>query len=265
MAVVFSITTPAASVELAENRVGEVSFTVTNLSDSRLRARVRTVPGANTPPDWLTVEGDAERDFEPGAARQFTVRIEPPLGAPAGSYNFRLDAIGIEHPDDDYAEGPSCQATVPPSTMHLTVPRGYLTTILGALAGGIVGELIGVILVLTSNHNSSNCKGFGCVVGSSIGEFLALLFGLVAGFLLTLLGAALGAGLALRIRRYLGAKLTAGFLAVLLVPWAVAMLATVFRLMHSLVVIALLAPILLVAVPALVARGSVLLIRTHHI
>jgi hypothetical protein len=81
-----------------------------------------------------------------------------------------------------------------------------------------------------------------------------------------LVGATFGSGIALRIRRYLGAKLTATFLAVLMVPWTIVMIATVFRLLDDhLVVAAVLSPLLLVAVPSLLARGSVLLIRTHHV
>jgi hypothetical protein len=79
-------------------------------------------------------------------------------------------------------------------------------------------------------------------------------------------GATLGSAIALRIRRFRGHKLTATFLAILMVPWTILMLATVFQLLDNhLVVAAALSPVLLVAVPAVVARASVLLIRTHHI
>ncbi|MGZ4269540.1 MAG: hypothetical protein ACXVSX_10055 [Solirubrobacteraceae bacterium] len=262
----FSITTPAATVVLGDNRVGDVAFTVVDTSDRPLRARLRVMPLAPSPPEWFTITGDAERDFQPGTAHQFTVRVGPPLGAPPGQYPFRADAIGIEHPDDDYAEGPSCVVTVPPSVPPaLTTPRGYLATLTGALTGGIAGELLVVIVVLTSSHKTAGCTGVGCVVGDSIGAVVALLFALIAGWILMLLGSAVGAGVALGIKRYRGAKLTATFLAVLMVPWTFLMLATVFQLAHSLVLVAVLAPVLLVAVPAVLARGAVLLIRTGHI
>lgn len=262
----FSITTPAAAVTLGENRVGDVSFTVVATSTRPLRARLRVTPLPPSPPEWFAVNGDAERDFEPGTAHQFTVRVGPPLGAPPGEYPFRADAIGIEHPDDDYAEGPSCVVTVPQSTPPaLTTPRGYLATLTGALAGGILGELLVVIVVLTSSHKSASCDGFGCVVGDSIGAVIGLLFALLLGWLLMIVGGAIGAGVALGIKRYRGAKLTATFLAVLMVPWTFLMLATVFQLVHSLVLVAVLAPVFFVAVPAVLARAAVLLIRTHHV
>jgi hypothetical protein len=43
------------------------------------------------------------------------------------------------------------------------------------------------------------------------------------------------------------------------------MFLTVFRLLDNLIVVAAISPIVLLIVPAVLARGSVLLIRTHHI
>jgi hypothetical protein len=259
---VFSITTPSVSVKLAENRIGEVPFTVTNVSNRKLRARVRITPVSGAPAEWFSVAGDSEQDFEVGAARQFVVRVDPPLGVPAGTYAFRLDAIGIENPDDDYTEGPSCQVTLPePARPRLTTPRGYLTTLLGAVSGSVVGNLVAVILVLT--HDSEDCEGFwDCLFRELFFWFFVIVFGLF----LMWVGATLGSAIALRIRRFRGHKLTATFLAVLMVPWTILMLATVFRLLDNhLLVAAALSPVLLVAIPAVLARGSVLLIRTHHI
>jgi hypothetical protein len=262
----FSITTPAASVTLGDNRVGDVSFTVVDTAERPLRGRLRVMPLPPSPADWFTITGDAERDFQPGTAHQFTVRVGPPLGAPPGQYPFRADAVGIEHPDDDYAEGPSCVVQVPQSEpTKILTPRGYVATLTGALIGGIVGELIIVVSVLTSSHKTATCDGLGCVIGNSLSAVFAVLFALVAGWILMIVGAAIGSGVALGIKRYRGSKLTATFLAVLMVPWSILMLATVFQLVHSLVLLAVLAPLLLVAVPAVLARGAVLLIRTHHV
>ena len=47
------------------------------------------------------------------------------------------------------------------------------------------------------------------------------------------IGATIGSGVALRIKRYRGATLTATFLAVLMIPWTILMLATVFQLLHN--------------------------------
>lgn len=258
----FTITTPSVSVTLTENRMGEVPFTVTNVGNQKLRARVRITPGPGAPGDWFSVAGDSEQDFDVGAARQFVVRVDPPLGAATGTYAFRLDAIGIERPDDDYSEGPSCRVTVPESPPpKLTTPRGYLTTLVGALAGGIVLNIIVVVLALT--HDSGDCDGFwGCLFR----EIFFWLFLIVLGFGLMLVGASLGAAIALRIRRFRGHKLTGLFLALLMPLWSLLMALTVFRLLEDHpIVIAATSPIVLLAVPAVLARGSVLLIRTHHL
>ena len=222
----------------------------------------RTGLANGAPAGWFSVQGDSEQDFEIGAARQFVVRVDPPLGAPAGSYAFRLDAIGIERPDDDYSEGPSCQITVPQSPPpKLTTPRGYLTTLVGALLGGVVLNLVVVILALT--HDSGNCDGFWNCLFREIFFWLFLVF---LGFLLMLVGASLGSAIALRIRRFRGHKLTGTFLALLMLPWALLMALTVFKLLENHpIVIAAISPLVLLAVPAVLARGSVLLIRTHHI
>jgi uncharacterized membrane protein YhaH (DUF805 family) len=264
---VFTITTPSVTVMLSDNRISEVPFTITNVGDRKLRARARVTPAAGTPADWFSVAGDSEQDFDAGAARQFVVRVDPPLGAPAGTYAFRLDAIGIERPDDDYSEGPSCQVTVGQSAPpKLTTPRGYLTTLLGALIGGVVGEHAVVLIILLRHHDDPKCKDLSCVIGDSIGEVIVLLFLLFLAYVLMLVGATLGSGIALRIRRFRGHKLTATFLALLMVPWTILMLATVFQLLDNhLVVLAIVSPIFLVAVPAVLARGGVLLIRTHHV
>lgn len=238
---------------------------MTNVSGRKLRARVRVTPMGAVPSEWLSVEGEAERDFDIGDARQFVVRVEPPLGAAAGAYSFRVDAIGIEHPDDDYAEGPSCQVTVPGSKPpKVTTPRGYLTTLVGALVGGILGELTIVIFLLLRKH-TSHCTTFSCAVGDTIGEIIFFLFMIFLAYVLMLIGASIGSAVALRIKRYRGSKLTGLFLGILMLPWLLAVTFGVFQFIHNLIVVASLAPVLLVAVPAVLARGGVLLIRTHHI
>src|SRR5207248_4937275 len=140
-------------------------------------------------------------------------------------------------------------------------PRGYLTTLVGTLAGGVVGDLVVVILALT--HDSQKCHGFWNCVFREIFFWLGII---VLGFFLMLVAGSLGAGIALRIRRFRGHKLTATFLAVLMLPWSLLMALTVFRLLeHHPIVIAAISPLVLLAVPAVLARGSVLLIRTHHV
>jgi hypothetical protein len=266
MSDVFSVTTPTATIQLGQNRTGQASYTVTNVSPRPIRAQTRVVAEADAPAAWFSLNGQTDQNYDPGTVRQFIVEIVPPLGAPPGSYDFRVDVVGIDDPDDDSTQGPSCQVTIPPSTPPpITAPRGYLATLAGAMIGGVVGEAVVVILILTSHNSSPNCHGAGCVVSGAISEILLLIFGLLLGLVLLWVGAAIGASIALRIRHYAGAKLTGTFLVILMVPWALLMGFGVFRFMHSLILLAVSAPLLLVAVPAILARGGVLLLRTHHI
>lgn len=262
----FAITTPSTTVELDENRFGTVAFTVANTTDRTIRTRFVATALGGAPPGWFSVEGEHPQDLAPRGARQVRVKVEPPLGAPAGKYSFRLDAIGVEQPESDHAEGPASVVAVPPSTAEgPTPPRGYLATLVGASAGASVGELIAVIAALTGGDEEPDCAGIGCALGEAIGQVILLVIVLLIAYVLMLIGASIGAWLGLRHKRYLGSKLTAVFLAILMVPWSILMLATVFQLLHDLVVVAIAAPVLLVSVPAVIARALVLLIRTRRI
>lgn len=266
----FSISTPSATIALPPNRSAEVPFTVTNLTGRTLRAKATGRGVAPAADEWFTVAGDDEQQYEDGAIKQVRVVVDPALGAPAGRYAFRLDVAGVENPAADFAEGPECAVDVPASTTGLTTPRGYLMTLAGAAAGGVI--FLGLafwISTIEPSPSTNDCTGFGECLGQGIAE--AIVFGLVLAVLgfLSLIAmwivAAIGIGVALRLRHYRGGKLTATFFAVLMVPWTVLILVALELLSLSNVVIFFLAPVLLLIVPALLARALVLLIRTHRI
>jgi Na+/H+ antiporter NhaC len=104
-----------------------------------------------------------------------------------------------------------------------------------------------------------------CAFGNVIAEAVFLIIALVLGLVLLWIGAAIGAWIGLRVRRYLGAKTTALFLAILMIPWTIAMLWVIGTVTDNLTVAVIIAPILLTAVPGLLARGAVLLLRTRHL
>jgi hypothetical protein len=266
----FTISTPSARVELPPNRTAEVPFTVTNLAGRTLRAKATPRGIDPAPGDWFTIAGDAEQQYEDGAIKQVRVVVDPALGAPAGRYTFRLDVAGVENPALEFAEGPECAVDVPGSTTGLTTPRGYLMTLAGAAAGGVVFLALAIwISTIEPSPSTSDCTGFAQCLVQGIVE--AIVFGLVLAFLgiLALIAmwivAAIGIGVALRLRHYRGGKLTATFFAVLMVPWTVLILVLIELLDLSTALIFFLAPVLLLIVPALLARALVLLIRTHRI
>jgi hypothetical protein len=140
----------------------------------------------------------------------------------------------------------------------------YLATLIGASVGGALGEV--VILLGARAPSAKGCGAdVGCAVGNVFAYTILLVLAFLAGLVMLWIGATVGAWIGLLVRGYLGSKLTALFLAVLMVPWTSGMLWLLGKMSHNLVVLIILAPILLTAVPGLVARRSVLLIRTKHL
>ncbi len=261
----FAISTPEAMLALEPTRTREVPFTVTNLTGHTVRARLvpRGLDGA--PDDWFSVMGEAERSFGDGGIQQVRVLVDPALGAAAGTYAFRLDVVGIERPGEEFAEGPSCAVDVPGGPGGQKGPRGYVATLVGATVGGVLW-LIGVLaIVIVATTADSDCEDVGGCIGEIFGLIILLvLLGLVA-LVLMWIGSAIGIWLALRKKRYRGAKLTALFFAVFMIPWTFLVGVILNALDAGNLVVVILAPVLLLIVPSVLARGLVLLIRTRHI
>jgi hypothetical protein len=261
----FAITSPATSVYLAENRLGKMPFTVTNMTEHPIQGRASVVSLDSAPPEWFKVVRGSELNLSPNATAQVLVQIEPPLGVAASTHQFRLDLVDPATPDET-SRGPSCSFVVPPSRPGFdpTKPRGYLATLIGASLGGALGEL--AIFFTARSYKEQNCGAdLGCAVGNIFVHAVFLVLAFLAGLVLLWIGSVVGAGIGLRIRSYLGSKTTALFLAILMIPWTLGMLWLLSRITDNLALLMILAPILLTAVPGLVARGAVLLIRTKHL
>lgn len=260
----FAITAPSTTVYLAENRMGKMPFTVTNMTDQPLKARAAVVPLDSAPAAWFQVVRGAELTLPPKSSAQVLVQIDPPLGVEASTQLFRVDVTDPANPDAP-VPGPSCEFVVPPSKAKFdpTTPRGYLATLVGSSIGGALGELA---ILLSFKLPEKDCGGdLGCAFGDAIGQVILLILAFLAGLLLLWVGSVIGSWLALRVRNYLGSKTTALFLAILMVPWTILMLWLLSKITDNLVVLLILAPVLLTAVPGVLARGAVLLIRTKHI
>lgn len=104
---IFAITAASERVSIGGDGRGEISFTVTNSSKRPLRGQLRVRPLGPTKGEWFNIAGETERSFSPNATQQVVVKVATPLGAPAGKYQFRLDAISVINPDDDFTEGPT--------------------------------------------------------------------------------------------------------------------------------------------------------------
>lgn len=261
----FAITAPSTTVYLAENRMGKMPFTVTNMTDGQLKAKTAVVPLDSAPPAWFQVVRGAELTLPPKSSAQVLVQIDPPLGVDASTQLFRVDVTDPANPETP-VPGPSCEFVVPPSKKKFdpTSARGYLATLLGSTIGGALGEL--AILLTFRLPANKDCGGdLGCAFGDAIGQVILLIIAFLSGLLLLWVGSTIGSWVALRVRNYLGSKTTALFLAILMVPWTILMLWLLSKITDNLVIVLIVAPILLTAVPGVLARGAVLLIRTKHI
>jgi hypothetical protein len=261
----FAISAPSTTLHLAENRMGKMPFTITNMTDRQVRGTATVVALDSTPLGWFSPL-TSEVALAPRGSAQLVVKVEPPLGAAAATHLFRVDVDDPSTPEENVT-GPSCSVVVPPSQAKISwkAPRGYLSTLVGATVGGALGELV-IFLMFARGPAQRDCgTDVGCALGDTLGAIIFLIFGILLGLGLLWIGAVAGAWIALRVHNYLGSKLTALFLAILMVPWTLVMLWLLPKITNSLVLALILAPILLTAVPGVIARGSVLLIRTKHL
>ena len=135
MSRIFAITAASDRVPTAGDGRGEITFTVTNSSARALRGRLRVRPLGSTKMEWLNVNGETERNFSPNATQQVVVKVATPAGTPAGKYQFRLDAVSVINPDDDFTEGPTVDFEVKPT---VAPKKPFPWWIVGAAAGAVV-------------------------------------------------------------------------------------------------------------------------------
>jgi len=144
MANSFSISTPSNSVLLGSSLQGRAVFTVSNISGRINRGRARIVPQNTVAAPWLTLEGDAERDFPIASTHQFSVNVAVPPKSPPGSYVFQLEMVGVENPDEDLTQGPGVTFEMP-----VAAPTQFPWWILIA-AGVLLLVIIGVLIAVLS-------------------------------------------------------------------------------------------------------------------
>ncbi|MGC9347466.1 MAG: PASTA domain-containing protein [Anaerolineae bacterium] len=141
----FTVTAATNSVRLDVDRRSETSFTAFNASGRPIRGRAQLVPQNLQASDWLSLGGEAERDFAIAEAHQYTVNIAVPPDAPAGSYLFRLDVVGVENPDEQYTEGPTVTFQVPEPQPEKPFPWWIVAVVAAGLL--LIGGLIAAIVL----------------------------------------------------------------------------------------------------------------------
>jgi hypothetical protein len=132
---IFAITAASDRVTVGGDGRGEITFTVTNSSARPLRGQLRVRPLGQTRGEWLSVAGEIERAFSSNATQQVVVKVATPPGAPAGKYQFRLDAISVINPDDDFTEGPTVDLEVKATEAP---KKAFPWWIVAAAAGAVI-------------------------------------------------------------------------------------------------------------------------------
>lgn len=191
----FSITTTTNAISLDVAGRAAAVFTVNNQTGRSVRVRTDVSAFPPTPPAWFSIEGASERLYPPGGAEAVTVFVSAGAAPPPGRYAFRLDAVSVDRPDEDWAHGPSVgfevavpqEPDVPPPPK---VRRGYLETVLGALAGTalmlIVTMIVATIVALTAFNQFPGLAAIifrlmvvtglavGCALAAGVGAVVAL-------------------------------------------------------------------------------------------
>lgn len=145
MANEYAITAATDRVALDANRHGQTTFTVSNRASRSLPSRARVVTQLPEASGWFTVH-EPERTLAPAETQQFSVSVSVPDTAAAGDYAFRLDVVGVENPDEQYAQGQSIVVTVPPPVVEARRIPWWIYVVAGVALLLVVGAVVFLLL-----------------------------------------------------------------------------------------------------------------------
>jgi eukaryotic-like serine/threonine-protein kinase len=137
----FTIETTTDSLKADAKEPAKVAFTVINVASRPVRALATVKPLGDTKREWLSIAGETERDIGRGDKERFTV-IFNTAGAPAGTYQFRLDVASAVAPEEDFTNGPT--VTVEVAARPIVKPKPFPKWIIPVIAGVVL--LIGAVL-----------------------------------------------------------------------------------------------------------------------
>jgi hypothetical protein len=258
-------TTDSTTVALDSARQGSVAFTVTNVSGQTLKTRGYVVPDNSSSPNWFAPMGSDVTDIAAGGSQQYSYKIVVPADKPAGSYSFHFSVVGVDNPDEQFAQGPEMSLVVTAAPVHPPVKKGYVEAVVGglvgALAGGALGAMPGVIFVLTTGQ----VKDLGQAVGDALVFALLAVVGAAIGLWV---GSAIGVWSVLRSRKYDYPGTSGCLMAVLIVIlWVLAgFLLSVLKLQEPVsTILTVVVLVIVTAGAALAARAATLFLRARQV
>ena len=151
----FVITSATNTILLDEARIGEATFTATNKTGHPVRGRASAVALPPTAADWISVVGDAERDFPTDGAEQFVLRVVA-TDAPPGTFPVRLDVVSTSNPDDEWGQSAVVAFEIPEGPPEEPPPPppdrpGYIETLVGSLVGLAVAVAVAMVFLVIGN------------------------------------------------------------------------------------------------------------------
>lgn len=271
----FSISVAPGPHRADANRIVQLTFTIRNVSGRPLRCEARPTLFQGAARSWLAIQGEPVRQLADQASDQLEIVVSVPASVPPGSFSFRLDAVGLENPDEYAAIGPTVTFEVGPP-LGKPAGKGYVLCLAGAVGGGLIGLIVGTLpgslfLIGALAQHSGSSGNLGEAIGNAIATVLVAALLLVLGGIAGLwVGPVVGAWLTLRLRDYNARRATIGLLAVLLPVWgAIVWVGLILLFSHAssnlgwLVVV--LGVALTLAVPPLAARALARLLTVHEL
>jgi serine/threonine-protein kinase len=119
-------------------RVANTAFTVTNKTTQPLSARFRVVPQGDAKAEWFQLEGEKERPFGASETQKVNVTATVPGDVPAGDYKFRLVAMNVNDPGNDFTES---------AVVTFSPPKVTTTGTTGPMWPYIVAAVVLVLIV----------------------------------------------------------------------------------------------------------------------
>jgi len=133
------------SVKGKPMRTATVTFTVTNKADQTLSCRLKVAPQADAKDEWFDLQGEKERPFAASETQKVTVNVAVPAEVAPGDFKFRLQAMNVNDPGNDYAESAVATLSVvkpPPPPPTKIWPYILVAAVLVLIVGGVAGFLI---------------------------------------------------------------------------------------------------------------------------